>query len=125
MEQTNKSGRTFLATTPTFPGYWGRHEDSPHHAIASCCQEGASPGGIFIVHAGPASLRVDMMGTGMEWEGDPDDKPTLEGVFTASGCWLGSSLAEVAEDVRKGNLIPDEHALNRETVRALKAHKPD
>lgn len=124
MEQTEQSGRTFLATTPTFPGYWGRHEESPHHAIASCCEAGANRFGIFIVHQGHPTLRVNDFGS-LQWEGEPEDKPTVEGVYTAAGSWLADSLAELAEDVRKGRIEPEEHALDRETVRALKAHKPD
>lgn len=130
MEQTEQSERTFLAKTPSFPGYWGRHKDGPHHAIAECCSAGAHRFGIFVVYEGPASMDCDPMLGGLRWDIDPDkpeaeQEPKLDGIYTASGIHLGDSLAEVAEDVRKRRIEPDEYGLDRETVSALKAHKPE
>lgn len=124
MEQTAQSECAYLARTPTFPGYWGTSKDGPHHAIASCCEAGANRFGIFAVWRGGPSLTASEMDGSLQWtRGEPE--PVMEGIYTAQGCHLGESLAEVAEDVRRGYLEPEEYALDRDTVAALKAHKPE
>lgn len=112
----------YLAHTPTFPGYWGKHQDGAHHAIANACDEGANRFGLFIVYSGGESLSINAMGNGIEWDMD-EGEPKSEGVYTAAGSWLADSLAELADDLRRGVFEPEEHALDRETVRALKNHK--
>lgn len=124
MEQTEQSECAYLARTPTFPGYWGTSKDGPHHAIASCCDAGANRFGIFAVYRGGPSLTASEMDGSLEWaKGEPE--PVLEGIYTASGMCIGENLAELAEDVRRGRVEPDEYALDRDTVRNLKAHKPE
>jgi hypothetical protein len=118
-----KTNKTFyLAHTPSYPGYWGKHADGIHHAIANACDEGADRFGIFSVWEGPESMGCDFMGSVFWDEGDPE--PTQVGIYTAAGCYLGQTLSEVAKDVQSEMLIPDEFALSRDTVRALKTHKP-
>lgn len=111
----------YLAHTPTMPGYWGRHADGIHHAIASACDAGADRSGIFIVYSGHESLTCGDFG-GVQWARDAA-KPTKEGVFTGAGHYLGESLESVARDVQQGLTEPDEFGLSRDTVRALKSHK--
>lgn len=124
MNTTATADRVYLARTNVHPGYWGKHKDGVHHAIAECCDAGASRFGTFSVWEGPASMRCDEINGGLVWDrGDPE--PTLEGVYTAQGCYLGANLAEVAKDVQRGMMEPEEFALDRETITALKNHKPE
>ncbi len=111
----------YLAKTPDTAGYWGRHKDGVHHAIATCCDSGANRFGIFVVYRGGPSLSCDPIHGGLQWtKGEPE--PELEGIFTAQGCHLGDTLLDVANDVRNGNIEPEEYALDRNTVNALKKH---
>jgi hypothetical protein len=121
---TTETDCAFLARTPDAYGYWGRHKDGVHHAIASCCDAGANRFGIFLVYRGGPSLSCDPIHGNLQWtEGEPE--PQLDGVYTAQGCWLGSTLAEVAKDVQTGGVELEEYALDRSTVQALKNHKPE
>jgi hypothetical protein len=125
---TQESNRVFLAKTCDPQGYWGKHKDGVHHAIAQCCDGGANRFGIFAVYEGPASIHCDSIHGNLVWDIDPanpDDKPTLEGIYTAGGIHLADSLAELAQDVQKGRVEPEEYALDRNTVRALQTHKPE
>lgn len=125
---TTEKTRTYLARTPTAAGYWGKHPDGVHHAIAQCCDGGASRFGIFAVYEGPVSMSCCPVRGNLEWDIDPenpDDEPRLDGIYTAGGIHLAETLAELAEDIRRGRVEPEEYALDRETVRALKAHKAD
>lgn len=124
MVTSEKAGRTWLAKTPQFAGYWGSHPDGAHHAIAQCCDAGANRFGLFVVYRGHESLQCNPINGGLSWEGDESDQPELDGIYTASGCWLGENLDDLAERLRAGTFEPEEYALDRDTVAALKAHKP-
>jgi hypothetical protein len=125
---TSEKTRVYLAKTPSAFGYWGKHKDGVHHAIAQCCDSGASRFGIFVVYEGPESMTCCPVRGDLLWDIDPelpDDKPTLDGIYTAGGIHLADSLAGLAEDVRRGRIEPEEYALDRDTVRSLKAHHAD
>lgn len=113
--------QTYLARSPDAMGYWGKHPDGPHHAIATCCEQGANRFGLFLVFRGPESMVCDGIHGGLQWEG-PADEPTLEGVYTASGAWVGDSLTEVAKDLQSGMFNPEEFGIDRKTVEALRYH---
>lgn len=123
METTNNVERYYLAKTPEPQGYWGKHKDGIHHAIAQCCDAGANRFGIFVVYCGDKSMSCEPIRGGLEWNADQPE-PILEGIYTAGGCYIGENLAELAESVRKGLTEPEEWALDRKVVEALKAHKP-
>lgn len=116
--------RVYLARTNTHPGYWGKHKDGVHHAIAECCDEGANRFGTFSVWEGPASLSCDPINGALTWDRD-DPEPKLEGVYTAQGCYLGESLEAVAKDVQSGSMELEEFGLDRETIKHFKNHKPE
>lgn len=117
----------YLARTADAAGYWGKSPDGPHHAIASCCDVGAGRFGVFAVYRGPVSMTCEPIHGALQWNTDPANpgaKATLEGIYTAGGVYLAESLAALAEAVRDGSTEPDEYALDRQTIRALKDHKP-
>jgi hypothetical protein len=125
---SDKPDRVFLAKTCDSQGYWGKHKDGVHHAIAQCCDVGANRFGIFAVYEGPASMSCCPIRGDIQWDIDPanpDDKPTLDGIYTAGGVHLAENLAELARDVQLGRVEPEEYALSRDTVRNLKSHKPE
>lgn len=116
----------FIAKTPTWPGYWGAHKDSPHHAIVECLGAGADRGNVFVVYEAYKGCYLDDMGGSVYLtdHGNPFEKP--EGIYDAAGQWLGETLEEVAKDCQTQDWWADEHAvISRETIAALKKHKPE
>jgi len=111
----------YLAKTASFPGYWGSSEESPHHAIASCCLEGASRTGVFVVYDGYEGCRGSEMGGWVYLEAHGE--PVLDGVYDAAGSYLGSSLSDAAKSARNGDFQPEHNALDWDAFRKLKDHK--
>jgi hypothetical protein len=73
-----------------------------------------------VAYEGPESLTVSDFG-GLEWsKGDPE--PKKEGIYTASGCWLGDTLEEVAKNAKEGYLHGEEYGLSEKTMSQLKRH---
>lgn len=124
---TEKPATRYIATSGTFPGYWGAHKDGPHHAIVECLAAGASRGGIFVVYEAYEGCGIDGMGrtTYLVEHGDPFEKP--EGVYDATGAWLGDDLNAVAAEFQRGDWQwrAEETILSKETVKSLRSHKPE
>ena len=58
-EAAAKPKTRWIATSGTFPGYWGAHADGAHHAIVECIDAGASRGGIFVVYEAYDGCYID------------------------------------------------------------------
>lgn len=119
-----KPERLYLASNAAFPGYWGSHKDGPHHAIVECLGAGASRGCVFVVYDAYKGCGFNDFGqlTYLKDHGMPE----VEGVYDASGQWLGENLADVAERCRDEDwFVPEHPLLSKETVTSLKKHKPE
>lgn len=113
--------RVYLATTATFPGYWGKHADGHHHAIAECCSEGAARDGVFVVYLVHKEAYMDGFGNLCRPEGSAE--PELDGVYDAAGFTLGENLTDAADRARDDWWGTDDTALGAKALKALKEHK--
>jgi hypothetical protein len=121
---TEKPEQLWIATNGSFPGYWGAHKDGPHHAIVRCLGAGASRGSVFVVYDAYKGCYMDGMGNMIYLEAHGE--PEVEGVYDATGQWLGETLADVAERCRSEDwFVPEHPVLSKETVDSLKKHKPE
>lgn len=111
----------YIAATASFPGYWGSHEDGPHHAIVECIEIGADRGGVFVIYEAYKGCSMNEMG-GLTYLTE-HGKPEVEGVYDATGQWLGENLMDVAERCQTQDWFPAEHPiLSKETIASLKRH---
>ena len=118
----DKPQALYIATTATFPGYWGSHKDGPHHAIVECIEAGADRGNVFVVYEAYEGCYMSDMG-GMIYLKD-HGQPKVEAVYDATGQWLGDILAEVAKDCQTQDWWAPEHpVLSRETINSLRRHE--
>ena len=122
MENATKPAQLFLAATASFPGYWGSSKESPHHAIASACLEGANRGGVFVVYDAYEGCRFDGFG-GLTYLIDHGE-PKIDGIYDAAGNLLGETMEEAAKDAKAGYFQPEHNALDWENFRRLRDHKP-
>jgi hypothetical protein len=120
---SDKPAHIFIAKTASFPGYWGSSKEGTHHAIASCCDVGADRGSVFVVYDAYEGCRMSEMG-GMVYL-EEHGEPTIEGVYDAAGNYLGSDLCEASKDFSEGYKTIEDCALSAESIRSLKAHKPE
>ena len=121
----DKPERKYIATSGSFPGYWGAGKDGPRHAIANCLDAGADRGCVFVVYEAYDGCYIDEMGgtVYLVEHGNPFEQP--EGVYDATGEWLGQNLAEVAKECaedRWGSWVPEHSLLSKETIASLKRH---
>lgn len=105
----------YLAMTLYEYGYWGKHVDGVHHAIAECCDIGADRGGFFIVYIGPDEMSVNPFTGMIEFPYDTE-APVMDGIYSASGYYLGKTMAGVIKDIKKGYLLPEDFGLHKHAV---------
>ena len=119
---SEKPKQMYLAKSVTFPGYWGMSADGTHHAIATCCDQGADRQGLFAVYDAYEGCSIGGMGgmTYLEEHGEPK----IEGIYDAAGNRFGDDLLDAAETARDGwGFCPGESAVGKKQFDQLKAHK--